>query len=70
MRLGGFLDLLLHGLQIEAGAFLHGRELDRGLSELRDLLLDMDEAPESYKNQSKLWIDPVSPVPQTDPEAG
>src|SRR5262245_11160305 len=46
MCLGGLLDLCLHGLEVEARAFLHRRELDGGPGKLRHLLLDIDEAPE------------------------
>src|SRR5271157_2273352 len=38
--------LFFHGLQVEGRALLHRGELDRGLSELLHLLLDVDEAPE------------------------
>src|SRR3954452_20996776 len=44
--LSGLLDLLLDGLQVEARALLHGRELDRRPGQLPDLLLHVDEAPE------------------------
>src|SRR5262245_45325003 len=42
----GLLDLLLHGFQVEAPAFLHGRKFDRSLGDLRDFLLHELEAPE------------------------
>ncbi len=41
----GGLDLRLHGIEIEARALLHRRELEEGL-ELRHFLLDKHEAPE------------------------
>src|SRR5438552_4174746 len=44
--LDGLLNLLLHGIEVEARTLLHRRELDRGLGQLRHLLLDMDKAPE------------------------
>src|SRR4051812_5019639 len=40
------LDLRLHGIEVEARAFLHRRELDRGHGQLLYLLLDKHEAPE------------------------
>jgi hypothetical protein len=46
MDLGGLVNLVLHGFQVEARALLHRRELDGGLGQIRHLLLDMDEAPE------------------------
>src|SRR6185312_11475808 len=46
LRLDGSLDLLFHGLQIEARAPLHGRELDRSLGDFCHLLLHDLEAPE------------------------
>src|SRR5438128_731712 len=45
-HLRGLLDLVLHGLEVEARALLHRRELDRRLGQLPDLLLDVDEPPE------------------------
>ena len=45
-RLGSFEDLLLDGLQVEAGPLLHRRELDERLAEPGDFLLDVNESPE------------------------
>ena len=42
----GLGDLLLDRLEIEARAFLHRREFDRGFGQLENLLLDENEAPE------------------------
>src|SRR5262245_59092854 len=41
-----FHDLLLDGVQVERSWFLNRRELDEALAELRNLMLDEDEAPE------------------------
>ena len=40
------LDLLLHRLEVEGSRVLHRRIVDRRLRQLRDVLLDQDEAPE------------------------
>src|SRR5262245_12656999 len=40
------LDLLLHGFKVERSRALHRRVLDRSLRQIRDVLLDHDEAPE------------------------
>src|SRR5262249_43562947 len=45
LRLDCLLDLLLDGLQVEARALLHRRELDRGLGEFVHLLLHQHQAP-------------------------
>src|SRR4029453_3246346 len=42
----GCLDLRLDGIEVEARALLHRRELDGGHGELHHLLLDKHEAPE------------------------
>src|SRR5262249_48871393 len=42
----GLHDLLLDGVQVERSWFLNRRGLGEGLAELRDLLLDEEEAPE------------------------
>src|SRR6266700_7948754 len=42
----GCRDFRLHGIEVEARAFLHRWELDRSHRELLNLLLDEDEAPE------------------------
>src|SRR5882724_12404680 len=42
----GRLDLRFHGIEVEAGALLHRRELDGRHDELLHLLLDKHEAPE------------------------
>src|SRR5215472_2861752 len=42
-RRRGLLDLFLHTLQVEASAFLHGREFDCGLGQLGDHLLHEDK---------------------------
>src|SRR3954468_22756049 len=44
--LDGLLNLLLHGIEVEARALLHGRILDGRLGQLRHLLLDEHEPPE------------------------
>jgi hypothetical protein len=46
MLLYQFLDLSLHGVKIEGRWRLHGRIIDSGLRQRRDLLLDLDKAPE------------------------
>src|SRR4051812_22813139 len=45
-RAAGRRDLGLHGVEVEARALLHRRELDRGHRPLLDLPLDEYEAPE------------------------
>ena len=42
----GRRDFRLHGIEVEARALLHRRELDRGHGQLLHLLLDKHEAPE------------------------
>ena len=42
----GCRDFRLHGIEVEARALLHRRELDRRHGQLRHLLLDKHEAPE------------------------
>src|SRR5215471_3977407 len=42
----GLLDLGFHGVHVEARSLLHRGKVDEGLGNLRDFLLDEDEAPE------------------------
>src|SRR5271154_3162701 len=47
-------DLFLHGIEVEAGALLHGRVLDCRHRELRHFLLDEYEPPEFEFEPSKV----------------
>ena len=62
-RRPGGLDLRLHGVEVEARALLHRRELDRGHGQLLDLLLDEHEAPELVFEPGEVVLRPgLGPV--------
>ena len=52
-------DFRLHGIEVEARALLHRRELDRGQGQLLDLLLDEHEAPEFVFEPIEVLLRPV-----------
>ncbi len=56
------LDLSFHGLEVEARARLHRRELDRRLRDLRHFLLHELEAPELVKEPVVVRDRPVGPA--------
>src|SRR5271166_5138864 len=51
VRGDGFLDLLLDRFEVERGALLHGRVLDRALCGLRHDFLNQNEAPEVVREE-------------------
>src|SRR3982074_354221 len=55
----GSRDFRFHGIEVEARAFLHRRELDRSHGEFLHLLLDKYEAPE-------LILEPVEVLLRTE----
>ena len=57
-RAPGRLDLRFHGIEVEARALLHRRELDRGHRQLLDLLLDKHEAPELVLEPVEILLRP------------
>src|SRR5438876_9745427 len=59
----GSLDFRFHGVEVEARALLHRRELDRSHGQLLYVLLDKHEAPEFVLEPREVILRPgLSPI--------
>src|ERR1700704_2867236 len=58
-RRPGRLDFRLHGIEVEARALLHRRELDPSQAQLLHRLLDKYEAPEFVLEPSEVILRPI-----------